>query len=73
MENIRDDSQVTIVGELVGEKLGVDEDAEDIGQEDNSLFRVLILRVGDIGVDWRVAWLTMGSVVGYGCGCNWGN
>lgn len=73
MENIRDESQVTIVGELVGEKLGVDEDAEDIGQEDNSLFRVLILRVGDIGVDWRIAWLTMGSVVRFGCGCNWGN
>lgn len=59
LENIRDDSQVAIVGELVSEKLGVDVDAEDIGHEDNSLFGVLILRVGDIGVDWRIAWLTM--------------
>lgn len=56
LEKIRDDSQVTIVGELVGEELGVDVDAEDIGQEDNGLLGgLVILRVGDVGVDWRMA------------------
>lgn len=30
-EQIRDDGQVAIAGELVGEQLGVGEDAEDVG------------------------------------------
>lgn len=52
LEKIRDDSQVAIVGELVGEKLGIGEDTEDIGQEDNSLVGVLVILGGsDVGVD----------------------
>ena len=53
LEKIRDDSQVAIVGELVGEELGVAEDAEDVGQEDNGLVGVLVVLGGDdVGVDW---------------------
>lgn len=52
LENIRDDSQVAIVGELVGEKLGIGKDTEDIGHEDNSLVGVLVILGGsDVGVD----------------------
>jgi hypothetical protein len=51
LEQIRDDGQVAIVGELVGEKLGVGEDAEDVGQEEDSLLGALVLGIGDVGVD----------------------
>lgn len=52
LENIRDDSQVAIVGVLVGEELGVGVDSEDIGHEDNGLLGGLAaLGVGDIGID----------------------
>lgn len=52
LEKIRDDGQVAIVGELVGEQLGVAEDTEDVGQEDNGLIGVLVVFGGrDVGVD----------------------
>lgn len=52
LEKIRDDGQVAIVGELVGEELGVAENTEDVGQEDNSLIGVLVvLGGGNVGVD----------------------
>lgn len=66
LEKIRNDSQVAIVGELIGEELGVDVDAEDIRQEDNGLLGGLVLRVGDIGVDWRTAWLARMALGGFG-------
>lgn len=53
LEQIRDNGQVAIVGELVGQKLGVGEDAEDIGQEEDGLVGALIFRVGDVGLDCR--------------------
>lgn len=56
LEKIRDHGEVAIVGELVSEELGVAEDTEDIGQEDNGLLGgLVVLGVDDIGVDW--AWL----------------
>jgi hypothetical protein len=52
LEKIRDHGEVAIVGELVSEELGVVEDTEDIGQEDNGLLGVLIvLGVDNIGID----------------------
>ena len=54
MEQVGEDGQVAIVGELINQELVVDEDAEDIGEEDNSLLGLLvILRVGDVGLDCR--------------------
>lgn len=50
-EQVGDDGQIAIVGELVGEKLSVGEDAEDVGQEEDGLVSALVLGVGDIGVD----------------------
>lgn len=51
LEQVGDDSQVAIGGELVGEELGVGENAEDIGQEEDGLVGALVLRVGDVVVD----------------------
>lgn len=53
LKKVRDDSQVTIAGELVGEELGIGEDAEDVRQKDDGLLGVIVvLGVGDISVDW---------------------
>jgi len=52
VEEVGEDGQVAIVGELVGKELAVDEETEDIGEDDDGLVRILVvLRVGDIGVD----------------------
>jgi hypothetical protein len=52
LEQVRDDGQVSTPGELIGEELGVGVDAEDVGQEDNSLLGgLVVLGVGDVGVD----------------------
>lgn len=52
LEQVGDDSQVAIVGELIGEKLAVVVDTEDIGEEDNGLLRgLVVLGVDDVGVD----------------------
>ena len=51
LEQVGDDSQVAIGGELVGEELGVGENAEDVGQEEDGLVGALVLGVGDVGVD----------------------
>jgi hypothetical protein len=52
LEQIRDDGQEAIVGELIGEELGIGENAEDIGQEEDGLLgSLVILRVGDVGFD----------------------
>jgi hypothetical protein len=51
-EQVRDDGQVSTLGELIGEELGVGEDAEDVGQEDDGLFGgLVVLGVSDVGVD----------------------
>jgi hypothetical protein len=54
LEQVRNDGQVAIGGELVGEKLGIGENAEDVGQEEDGLVGALVLGVGDIGVDYQV-------------------
>jgi len=54
LEQVRDDGQVAIVGELVGKQLGVGVDAEDVGQEEDGLFGALVLGVGDVAVDYQV-------------------
>lgn len=52
LEQVRDDRQVSALGELISEKLGVGVDAEDIGHEDDGLFGgLVVLGVGDVGVD----------------------
>ena len=52
LEQVGDDSQVAIVGELIGEKLAVVVDTEDIGEEDNGLLRgLVVLGVDDVSVD----------------------
>jgi hypothetical protein len=54
LEQIRDDGQVAALGELIGEELGVGEDAEDVGEEDNGLLGgLVVLGVGDVGVDYE--------------------
>lgn len=53
LEQIGDNGQEAIVGELVGQELGVGEDAEDVGQEENGLVGALVLGVRDVGVDWE--------------------
>lgn len=53
LEQIRDDGQVAALGELIGEQLGVGEDAEDVGEEDDGLLGgLVVLGVGDVGVDY---------------------
>lgn len=52
LEQIRDESEVTIVGELVGQELGVREKTEDIGQKDDGLLGgLVVLGRDDVGVD----------------------
>lgn len=54
LEQVGDDGQVAIVGELVGKQLGVGVDAEDVGQEEDGLFGALVLGIGDVAVDYQV-------------------
>lgn len=62
MEEVGDDGQVAIIGVLIGKKLAVDEETEDVGEDDDGLVGVLVvLRVGDVGVDYELK-----SVIGYG-------
>ena len=52
LEQIRDESEVSIVGELVGQELGVGEKTEDIGQKDDGLLGgLVVLGRDDVGVD----------------------
>lgn len=46
-EEVRDHGEVAIVGELVGEELGVDVDSEDVAENDNGLLGRLVA----LGVD----------------------
>lgn len=50
IEQIGDNGQEAIVGELVGEELRVGEDSEDVGKEEHSLI-TLVLGGGDVSVD----------------------
>lgn len=53
-EEVGQDGQVAIVGELVSEQLAVDEEAEDVGEDDDGLFGgLVVLGVGEVGVDWE--------------------
>lgn len=53
-EEVGQDSQVAIVGELVGEQLAVDEEAEDVGEDNDGLFgSLVVLGVGEVGIDWE--------------------
>lgn len=58
VEKVGDDGQVAIVGVLIGKQLAVDEETEDVGEDDDGLFGVLVvLGVGDVGVNcmsWSV-------------------
>jgi hypothetical protein len=56
VEQIRDDSQVAIVGKLIGDELGIREsEAEDVGDEDDGLLGLLVVLGGDnVGLDWRI-------------------
>lgn len=56
VEQVRDDSQVAIVGKLIGDELGVGElEAEDVGDEDDGLLGLLVVLGGDnVGLDWRI-------------------
>lgn len=52
VEQVRENCQVAIVGVLVGEQLAVDEEAEDVGKDDDGfLGGLVVLRAGDVGVD----------------------
>jgi hypothetical protein len=55
VEQVGDDSQVAIVGELVGDELGICEgQAEDVGDEDDGLLGgLVVLGGGNVGLDWR--------------------
>lgn len=51
VEQVGHDNQVSVRGELVGEELPVDIEAEDIGQKHDSLFGgLVVLGVDDVGV-----------------------
>lgn len=52
LEQIGDNGQEAIVGKLVSQELGVGEDSEDVGKEEDSLVSALVLGVGDVGVNW---------------------
>lgn len=57
VEEVGDDGQVAIVGVLVSKELAVDEETEDVGKDDDSLARVLVvLGVSDVGVDCKMSW-----------------
>lgn len=52
VEQIREDSQVAIVGELIDEKLVVGEEAEDVGQVENGGVGLLAVLGGtNVGLD----------------------
>lgn len=52
LKQVWDEGKVAIVGELVGEELGIGVEAEDIGQEDNGLLgSLVVLGESDIGID----------------------
>lgn len=50
-EEVRDDAEVAIRGELVSEQLGVGVDAEDVGQDDDGLVGA-VFGVDDVGLDY---------------------
>lgn len=51
-EKVGEDTQVSIVGELIGEELSVVEETEDIAQEEDSLLGgLVVLGVDNVGVD----------------------
>lgn len=53
-EKIGDNGEIAIVGELVGKQLAVDEDAENVREDDDSLLGVfVVLGVSDVGLDYR--------------------
>lgn len=53
LEQVRHDGQVAAVGEIVGEQLGIGEDAEDVGEEEDGFFGgFVVLWVGEVGVDF---------------------
>jgi len=55
VEEVGDDGQVAIVGELVSKELAVDEETVDVGEDDDGLVGVLVVfGVGDVGVDCTV-------------------
>lgn len=63
LEQVRDDRQIATLGEFISEQLGVGEDAEDIGQEDDGLLGgLVVLGVGDVGVDWKQGRAEVSSV-----------
>lgn len=54
LEEIRDDSQVALGGELVRDELAVGVDAEDIAQDEDGLLGVLVvLGVGEVSLNWK--------------------
>lgn len=51
-EKVGEDTQVSIVGELIGEELGVVEETEDVAQEEDSLLGgLVVLGVDNVGVN----------------------
>lgn len=61
IEEVRDDSQVAIVGKLIGDELGIRESkTEDVGDEDDGLLGLLVIFGGDnVGLDWRITMLRL--------------
>lgn len=49
-EEVRDDSEVAILGKLVSNELAVGVDAEDVGQDQDGLVG-LLLGLGEVGLD----------------------
>lgn len=55
VEQVRENGQIAIVGILVSEQLAIDEEAEDVGKDDDSfLGGLVVLGVGYVGVDCLV-------------------
>jgi hypothetical protein len=51
-EEVGENTEVAIGGELIGEQLSVDVHAEDVAQDDDGLFGgLVVLGVDDVGVD----------------------
>lgn len=54
LEEVGDDGQVALGGEVVGDELAVGVDADDVGQDDDGLLGgLVVLGVGEVGLDWR--------------------
>lgn len=54
MEEVGHADEVAVGGELVGDQLGVDEAvADDVGQDEDAGRRLLVGRVGEVGLGWR--------------------